>query len=169
MGFHIVRMMGLAAAVVLPTGLTMPSFADEDDGWFWGRGKMGHWFRDEMMGRHMMDGMGHGIMMSRKYSEQRLGALKKEFGITEAQGKAWDDYAAAIKASSASMRDMHVKMMGVNEPATLPERVNLHQEMMTTRVGAMKAVDVATLALYEALDAAQKKKADELILGMGMM
>jgi hypothetical protein len=39
------RMLGLAAAVVLPAGLATPAFADQDDGWFWGRGMMGQWFR----------------------------------------------------------------------------------------------------------------------------
>lgn len=168
MSFRTIRIMGLAAAILLPASLAEPAFADEDDGWFWGRGKMGHWFQGEM-GHGMMGGMGHGMMMSPKYSEQRLAALKKELGITEAQTKVWDDYAAAVKAGAGSMRGMHMKMMGGDAPATLPERVKLHQEMMTARVEAMKAADAATLALYDALSADQKKKADELILGMGMM
>ena len=40
---------------------------------------------------------------------------------------------------------------------------------MTGRFEAMKSTNAATLNLYNALDSGQKKKADELILGMGMM
>lgn len=40
---------------------------------------------------------------------------------------------------------------------------------MTARIESMKSANAATLALYEALDDAQKKKTDELILCMGMM
>lgn len=39
---------------------------------------------------------------------------------------------------------------------------------MTARIESMKSANAATLALYEALDDAQKKT-DELILCMGMM
>jgi hypothetical protein len=166
---HKIRMLGLAAAVVLPAGLATPAFADQDDGWFWGRGMMGQWFRGEMMGRGMMDGWGPGMMMGQRFSEQRLAALKTELGITEAQTKAWDDYATAIKASAQSMRDAHVRLMGTADPATLPERLQLSQEMMAARIESMKSANAATLALYEALNDEQKKKADELILGMGMM
>ena len=70
---------------------------------------------------------------------------------------------------SASMREAYVQMMSASIPATLPERITLHEGIMTGRFEAMKATNAATLALYNALDNAQKKKADELILGMGMM
>ena len=163
------RMLGLAAAVVLPAGLATPAFADQDDGWFWGRGMMGQWFRGGMMGGGMMDGWGPGMMMGSRFSEQRLAALKSELGITEAQSKAWEDYAAAIKTSAESMRDTHIKLIGAADPATLPERLQLSQELMTARLESLKSTHAATLTLYEALDDAQKKKADELILGMGMM
>jgi hypothetical protein len=161
-------MLGLAAAVVLPAGLATPAFADQDD-WFWGRGMMGQWFRGGMMGGGMMDGWGPGMMMGQHFSEQRLAALKSELGITGAQTKAWNDYAAAIQASAQSMRDAHGKLFGAADPATLPERLQLSQELMTARLESLKSTHAATLTLYEALDDAQKKKADELILGMGMM
>ena len=40
---------------------------------------------------------------------------------------------------------------------------------MTARIESLKSTNAATLALYEAMNEEQKKKADELILGMGMM
>ena len=164
-----IRMLGLAAAVILPAGLATPAFADQDDGWFWGRGMMGQWFRGGMMGGGMMEGWGPGMMMGGRFSEERLAALKSELGITEAQSKAWDDYAVAIKASAQSMRDAHIKLFGAADLASLPERLKLSQELMTARIDSLKSTNAATLSLYEALDDAQKKKADDLILGMGMM
>jgi hypothetical protein len=130
---------------------------------------MGHWFRGEMMGRDMMDGWGPGMMMGSRFNDERLNALKKELAITEAQTKAWEDYAASVKAAVASMRDVHAQVMNGSVPATLPERITLHEGIMTGRLEAMKSTNAATLSLYNALDSAQKKKADELIMGMGMM
>ena len=130
---------------------------------------MGHWFRGEMMGRDMMDGWGPGMMMGPHFNEERLDALKDELAITDAQKKTWEDYAASVKGTAASMREAYVQMMSASIPATLPERITLHEGIMTGRFEAMKATNAATLALYNALDNAQKKKADELILGMGMM
>jgi hypothetical protein len=159
------------AAIALATLLIIstPSLAENDDGWFWGRGMMGQWFKGEMMGRGMMDGWGPGMMMGSRYNQERLDALKTELVITDAQKKVWDDYVAAVKSASDSMRATHKQMMNADIPATLPERITLHEGMMTARLETMKTTNAATLALYNALDATQKKKADDLIMGMGMM
>lgn len=159
----------LFAATALFIATATPAYADNDDGWFWGKGHMGQWFKGEWMGRSMMDGWGPGMMMGGRFNEQRLDALKEELAITEAQKKLWDDYAEAVKSSTKSMREAHLQMMGADIPATLPERIALHEGMMATRQNSMKSTNEATLALYNALDATQKKKADELLLGMGMM
>ena len=146
-----------------------PVLADSDSSWFWGSGKMGDWFKGEMMGRHMMEGWGPGMMMGGRFNTERLNALKNELAITEAQAKAWDGYASSVKEASETMREAHTEMMNASNPATLPERIALHESMMTVRLESMKSMNAATLALYEALDNEQKKKADELIMGMGMM
>ena len=65
--------------------IATPALADNDDGWFWGKGFMGHWFRGEMMGRDMMDGWGPGMMMGTRFNDERLSALKIKLAITEAQ------------------------------------------------------------------------------------
>ena len=163
------RRLRAAAVAVLLFAIATPVLADNDDGWFWGKGIMGHWFRGEMMGRDMMDGLGPGMMMGTRFNEERLNALKIELAITEAQTKVWDDYAVSVKNAATSMREAHVQMMSASIPATLPERITLHEGMMAVRLESMKSTNVATLALYRALDNAQKKKADELIMGMGMM
>ena len=159
----------LFAATALFIATATPAYADNDDGWFWGRGHMGQWFKGEWMGRSMMDGWGPGMMMGGRLSEQRLNALKEELAITAAQEKLWADYAAAVKLATTSMRETHVQMMSRDIPETLPERITLHENLMTARQEALKTTNAATLALYNALDAKQKKKADELLLGMGMM
>lgn len=157
------------AAILAAILVAAPVLADDQDGWFWGRGMMGRWFQGGMMDQGMMDGWGHGMMMGHRLNEERLKALKSELAITEAQAKAWDDYAAAITAAAKTMREAHMQMMNAPMPATLPERIALHENMMTSRHETMSKVSEATLALYNALDAAQKKKADEIIMGMGMM
>jgi LTXXQ motif family protein len=158
----------LFAALALSAVSIQPAFSD-DDGWFWNRGRMGEWFRGEMMDNDMRWGWGHGMMMGRKFGEERLNALKDELAITATQQKAWDDYAKSVNTAVDSMRETHKNMMSGDIPKTLPERIAFHENMMTARLEDMKTTDAATLTLYNALDANQKKKADELILGMGMM
>jgi hypothetical protein len=159
----------IAVVATLLFTVANPVLADSDSSWFWGRGKMGDWFKGEMTGRHMMEGWGPGMMMGGRFNTERLNALKNELAITEAQAKAWDGYVSSVKEASESMREAHTKMMTTSNPATLPERIALHESMMTVRLESMKSMNAATLALYKALDNEQKKKADELIMGMGMM
>ena len=158
-----------AMVAALLFAIATPVLADNDDGWSWGKGFMGHWFRGEMMGREMMDGWGPGMMMGARFNEERLNAFKNELAITDAQKKVWDDYTASVKGAVASMREAHVQMMSGSIPATLPERIAQHEGIMTGRLEAMKSTNAATLSLYSALDSDQKSKADELIMGMGMM
>lgn len=159
--------MTMIASVIFAGGLSVQASAD-DSSWFWGRGMMGHWFRGEMMDRGMRDGWGLG-MMGARMSAERLDALKAELKITEQQKKEWDDYASAINDATKAMRETHAKLLSGSDPTTLPERVTQYEAMMTSGFEAMQKVDTATLALYDALDTEQKKKADDLILGMGMM
>jgi hypothetical protein len=161
----------MRAALILGACLAAasPVRAEQDEGWFWGRGMMGRWFQGGMMDQGMMDGWGHGMMMGHRLNEERLKALKSELAISDAQAKAWDDYAAAITAAARTMREAHMQMMSAQLPATLPERLVLHDNMMSSRHETMKKISEATLALYNTLDANQKKKADEVIMGIGMM
>ena len=82
-----IRSLRSHAAIVaaLFLAIATPVMADKDDRWFWGKGAMGHWFRGEMMGPDMMDGWGPGMMMGRRFNEERLNALKDELAITEVQ------------------------------------------------------------------------------------
>lgn len=154
----------IALPILVAFGLmSTPALAD---GWFWGRGHMDHWFRSEM-GR--CDMMGGGGMMGRRFGEERLEALKAELDITAAQQGAWDTYEKAVRENADNMSKAHEAIMSQQPLKTLPERIDAQAAMMASRQKAMGKIREATLALYQALDVAQKKKADELILGMGMM
>ena len=159
----------LVTATVFTAGIGVHAWADDDSGWFAGRGIMGRMFHGEMMGRGMMEGWGHGMMMGSKFNEERLTALKAESKITDAQTQAWTDYTSAINDAAKTMRDFHGQMLQSSDPKTLPDRIALHQAMMSAGFATMKKVDDATLALYATLDADQKMKAGDLILGMGKM
>jgi hypothetical protein len=160
--------LGILTALALGAAVMAPTLADDDDG-HWGHGMMGKWFMGEMMHHGMMEGWGPGMMMGGRISTERLDALKSELKITDAQTKPWDDYVKAMQTAREGMRDAHMKMMQAEFPKKLPERVAMHQAMMSVRMASMKGVDDATLALYNALSDEQKAKADELIAGMGMM
>jgi LTXXQ motif family protein len=157
------------SSVALATLAVTPASSENDDGWFWNRGRMGEWFRGEMMDEGMRHGWGRGMMMGSRFSDERLNALKTELSITAAQEKLWQDYAGAVKSSAEAMRAMHAQMMSDDIPDTLPDRLALHEGMMSARLEEIKSINAATLALYNVLDETQKKKADEIIMGMGMM
>ena len=119
-----------------------------------------------MMGPMMRMGAdGHGSV----FSEGRIAFLKAELAITDAQKAAWDAYAAAIKANLQSMQDMVQTMRAVFDAKTPVERLDAHLAAMEARVKALKDVQPALAKLYESLSADQKKKADDLLTGMGCM
>jgi hypothetical protein len=125
-----------------------------------GRGMMGQ----GMMGQGMMGGMGPG-----RFVEGRLAFLETELGIREDQRDAWEDFAEAMRANAGSMRQMHERMRsGDGGPDTLLERLELHEEMMSARLAAMRDMREALAPLYEALDKQQRQTLDAL-MGMGMM
>jgi hypothetical protein len=67
------------------------------------------------------------------------------------------------------MQTMHKAMMGASSPANPVERLDLHISTMESRLQALKEVKPALAALYAALSDDQKKKADDLLTGMGCM
>jgi LTXXQ motif family protein len=156
------------AAMALTTVSIAPAFS-EDDGWFWNRGRIGDWFHGKVMEDHMRCGGGPGMMIGRRFSEERLNAIKTELSITAAQEKSWGDYAKSVTAAAASMRQNNENMIQSDLPTTLPERLTLHETMMSARLEEIKTLNAATLTLYNVLDTNQKKKADELIVGLAMM
>ncbi len=121
-----------------------------------------------MMG--MMGMMGPGGMME-SHVEGRLAFLKTELGITRSQKRAWNAFADAMRASARSMSDMQGQMMGAMGQGmpSVTTMLDIRISMMENRLAAMKALKPATDALYSALSAKQRKKADQLMLGVGFM
>ncbi|MEA1672025.1 Spy/CpxP family protein refolding chaperone [Nitrospirillum sp. BR 11163] len=117
----------------------------------------------------MMSG-GMAGMMTGDHTEGRLAFLKTELHITEAQGKVWSAFADAVRAAAKGARAMHGGVMGT-ATATWPERLAQHEKMLSAHLDALKSIRAAAEPLYAALDAEQKKTADDLMAGpmMGAM
>ena len=127
-----------------------------------GRGMMG------MMGDCPMMGMMMGADTS-TFAEGRIAFLKAELAITDAQKAAWEAYAAALKKNLQGMQAMRQTMMKVMEAKTPTERLDAHIAAMDGRLASLKEVKPALAALYAALSDEQKKKADQILTGMGCM
>jgi hypothetical protein len=99
----------------------------------------------------------------------RIAFLRAELAITDAQKGAWDAYAEATKRNLQSMQGMWQSMKTVFDAKTPVERLDAHVASMETRLSALNEVKPALTNLYAALSADQKKKADDLLTGMGCM
>ena len=129
-----------------------------------------------MQGPGMQGGAGGMMGMMRMMAghvEGRLAFLKTELKITDAQLPLWNAVAEAIRANAKSMSEiMSGGMMGGSQTAALPEKLALHEKMMTAHLEALRRLKTAVDPLYAALSPEQKKRADELAMGpmgMGMM
>jgi hypothetical protein len=120
-----------------------------------------------MMGGMM--GMGGADDKGQTFAEGRVAFLKAELGITDAQEGAWKTYADAIRKNLANMQGMHAKMGDMMSAKTPGERLDAHVAAMEGRLAALKEVKPALAGLYSALTDEQKKKADDLLTGMGCM
>lgn len=118
-----------------------------------------------MMGGGMMKGPEHMAAMQ----AARIAYLKTALGITEAQAGVWNEYVAALKANPSKMQGMMKGMMGANK-GTAIEQMNARVERTKAKLRNQEAMKPATEALYNALNAEQKKKADAILLRQrGMM
>ena len=148
-------------------------------GWTWGpRGMMG----DGFMGPGMMGygAMGPGMMggsaetmcsAMASHIEGRLGYIKAELKVTDAQEPLWNAYAAAARENANSMMARCTTMMGKRgSQESLPDRLDQNEQLMAAHLDAVRAMGEALKPLYAALSDSQKKTADQLFWGpMGMM
>jgi hypothetical protein len=154
--------------VGLAFGATYVLAQQRGPGW----GMMG---RDWPMGPGGMMGMMGGCPMmgtdgqASSFIEGRIAFLKAELAITDAQKGAWDAYADGTKRNLQSMQAMWQTMRTVLEAKTPVERLDAHLAAMESRIKALQDVKPALAKLYEALTAEQKKKADEILTGIGCM
>lgn len=173
-----------ALLAVALTALVSPAAAQQQRGqspstmggsWMMGPGTMHG--PGMMMQTPMTPWMGPGAMMGwgpmmggpGQHIEGRIAFLKTEIGITPAQEPVWKAYADALRASASSMQAMHDQMMSGGMPATPPERMLLHNQMMSAQLDASTTVQKVFVPLYDALSPEQKKVADALMGMMGMM
>ncbi|MBU2582276.1 MAG: Spy/CpxP family protein refolding chaperone [Alphaproteobacteria bacterium] len=131
-----------------------------------GPGKMG---KGMMGGNCPMMGMMAGSDDQETHASGRIAFIKAELGITEEQQKVFDAYAAALKKNLDGMHAMRATMMSSMQSGTPVERLEAHVKAMEGRLASLKEVKPAVAGLYDALDEAQKKKADKILTGMGCM
>ncbi len=103
------------------------------------------------------------------FVEGRIAFLKAELAITDPQQAAWSAYADVLGKNLQGMQGMRQLMKTALTGATPVERLDAHITAMEGRLAALKDVKPALSRLYEALGPDQKKKADELLTGMGCM
>jgi len=154
-----------------------PAFAQDGNDKGSGMG-MGHRMMGADKSGGMMGMMGRGCPMMGMmmgggdrpmYREGRVAFLKAELAITDAQAKVWDAYADQLKQNMQSMHDMRKTMMAARSGKTPVERLDSRITAMEGRVKALKEIKPKLVALYDALSDEQKKKADQLLTGMGCM
>lgn len=102
--------------------------------------------------------------------EGRIAFLKAELNITDAQAKEWSAFADALRANAAVHRSMHEQMVKDEKPASLTERFDRREKMLSSRLEAVTKLNAAAKPLFASLSEEQRKIADELLGGaLGMM
>jgi hypothetical protein len=191
---RIIRRATLTALVF--AALSAPAFAQTtppaqpgDHGPRMERGDRGHRMhphddradRHDRMHRHMrmragMGGMSAmlGIVPLRpgqefQFSEGRLAFLKAELKITEAQAKAWDAFAAALRENVAKMTEAYkAPDREAMQKMSSPERLGWFEKAITARADAVKRAKAAIDPLYASLSDDQKKLFDRFVPTGGM-
>ena len=116
-----------------------------------------------MMGGRMME-------MMAVHTDGWLAFLKTELKITDAQSAQWNAFADAVRVNAKGMKDMRASMMEQrSRSAALPDRLGLHEQMLSAHLDALRRLKAAAEPLYASLSEEQKKAADEVISSSGMM
>ena len=101
--------------------------------------------------------------------DQRLAAIKSQLAIKPEQEAAWAAYAAAAKKSAEATQAAQKSMMPMMQAKTPIERIDGHIAAVEQRGALLKAMKPAMTALYDALSAEQKTKANAVLSGRGCM
>jgi BMFP domain-containing protein YqiC len=115
--------------------------------------------------------MGDSMNMSAHIGE-RIGAIRSELKITQAQARSWDAFANALRSIATNMDRMHADMMAGRTGATHlspVERLDRHDRMFATARTNLRTLRPALANLYASLSAEQKQKADTLLVPQGGM
>jgi hypothetical protein len=171
------KRIGIAGVIAIATlSIAVPAHAQMDrrgdgpgmmHGQGYGPGMMGNFGPGMMGGCPMMGTTTDGQVST--FAEGRIAFLKAELGITDAQKSVWDAYSETIKSNLQNMQGMWQTMMAVFDAKTPADRLDAQIAAMDSRLAALKQIKPALANLYAALSAEQKKKADEVLTGMGCM
>jgi hypothetical protein len=130
------------------------------------------------MGGGMMAGgmMQMGTMQCMGHSDERLAIVKAELNLTSAQLPLWNAFVETEKANAQLMRQGMGMMQSGGAGhgahpgagmtmafASLPERLEQHEKMMTAHLDALRKMRAAVSPLYDALTPDQRFKADGLL------
>ena len=77
--------------------------------------------------------------------------------ITDAQRPAWDKFATAVKNSDGAMAKRCADPAKMKPPATLPERAQRMEEMMTARLEQIRQVRPALDEVYATFTASRRR------------
>ncbi len=116
----------------------------------------------------MMGGMAMPMMGAADHIEGRIAFLKTELKITDAQLPQWNAFADVLRASATQMNDMMkhgMAMMQDGMPASLPQRLDFHENRMAAHLEALRKMKAALLPLYALFSDEQKRSADALFRG----
>lgn len=108
----------------------------------------------------MLGSMG---MMPLDHIEGRIAFLKAELGITAEQEPQWSAFADALRAQAKTMQSARATMMGQRGSATWPDRLARHEQALSERLAALKAIEGPVKSLYAVLSEQQQHRADELM------
>ena len=123
-----------------------------------------------MMGMMRMMMGQDGMHMMAGHIEGRLAFLKTELKITDAQLPLWNALAQAMRDNATAMRAMPHAMTEIDKAPAFLDKLAARETLLMARLEAVRKLKAAADPLYTALNADQKKTADEIMLGpMGMM
>lgn len=99
-----------------------------------------------------------------EFSEGRLAFLKAELKITDAQTKAWDAFAAALRENTTKLNEAYAlpdrEALAKMGPG---ERLGWVEKALAARLDAVKRAKAALEPLYAALGDEQKKTFDRFV------
>ncbi len=115
----------------------------------------------------------HGSAIDR--IEGRIAYLRAELKITDAQSRAWSDFAAALRANAKKLGELRAPATAADaKPPTLTERLDQHERWLAARLEGTRAIKTTFNKLYGTFSNEQKKTAEELMapaagaMGAGM-
>ena len=118
-----------------------------------------------MMGPRGMSEMAMPGMDMADHVEGRIAFLHAELKITDAQTKAWNDFAQTLRDSAKKLGGMRSMMGQQTETATptLAQRLDQQEQWYTARADGIRTLKITFAHLYGALSDEQKKTADQIL------